>query len=97
LLERSSSLSLLWWFGLLVGVRFLNQCFFAVAVFFTIETVIHRREQHARLDKIAVLLQHAFEQRQRITRLTRRRVNCREMITRVLLARTKLNRTLQVA
>ena len=79
---------------MLVGVGFLDQCLFAVAVFFAIEPVIHRREQHTRFDEITVLLQNAFEQRQRVFRFARRRINRRQVITRVLLSRTKLNRAL---
>src|SRR5262249_1849864 len=66
-LECSIRLSPLRWFSLLIGVRFLNECFFPVSVFFAIEPVINRCDQPPSFDKISVLLQHPFEQRQRVT------------------------------
>src|ERR1044072_9570869 len=88
--------SLLSRFGLLIGIRFLNDCFLAVAVVFSIEPVIDRREQNARFDKVSVLLQNTFEQWQRVARFTRGGVGCRQMIASGLFARPQLNRTLQV-
>ena len=69
---------------------------FPVAVFLAIQPVVNRRQQHARFDKIAMLFQHAFKQRQCVRRLTRGCVNRGEMIARVLFPGSQLNRAFQV-